>query len=124
LLFPLLYQGVTYNVFELQRMYGHKFKEYHQVFDYYLHFVLPLLAHITIVYAAFLFLNMLVVPRFLEQQRWLPGLLLVAGTLALVFLVIMVANSYRYGYLLGVYSSVKGAHMYFAKSAFITTAFY
>ncbi|GAA0535773.1 sensor histidine kinase [Chitinophaga japonensis] len=124
LLFPLLYQSVNHNVFELQRIYGHKFHQYHQVFDYYIHYVLPLLAHITIVYAAFLFLNMLVVPRFLEQQRWLPGLLLVVVTLALVFLGIMVAYSYRYGYLLGVYSSVKGAHMYFAKSAFITTAFY
>lgn len=124
LLFPLLYQSVTYNVFEMQRDYGYKFHQYHQVFDYYIHYVLPLLAQITIVYAAFLFLNMIVIPKFLEQQRWLPGLSLTLLTLALVFLVIMVAYSYRYGYLLGVYSSVKGAHMYFAKSAFITTAFY
>jgi len=124
LLFPLLYQSVTYNVFEMQRDYGYKFHQYHQVFDYYIHYVLPLLAQISIIYAAFLFLNMLVIPRFLEQQRWLPGLLLVLATLVLSFLVIMVAYSYRYGYLLGVYSSVRGAHMYFAKSAFITTAFY
>jgi hypothetical protein len=124
LLFPLLYQSVTYNVFEMQRDYGYKFHQYHQVFDYYIHYVLPLLAQITIVYAAFLFLNMIVIPRFMEQQRWLPGLSLIMVTLALVFLVIMVAYSYRYGYLLGVYTSVKGAHMYFAKSAFITTAFY
>ncbi|HEY0608281.1 MAG TPA: histidine kinase [Chitinophaga sp.] len=124
LLFPLLYQSVSYNVFEMQRDYGYKFHQYHQVFDYYIHYVLPLLAQITIVYAAFLFLNMLVIPKFMEQQRWLPGLLLAVSTLALVFLVIMVAYSYRYGYLLGVYSSVRGAHMYFAKSAFVTTAFY
>ncbi len=124
LLFPLLYQSATYNVFEMQRSYGHKFHQYHQVFDYYIHYALPILAHIIITYAAFLFINMLVVPKFLEQQRWLPGLLLAGLTLALVFLAIMVANSYRYGYLLGVYDSVKGAHMYFAKSAFITTMFY
>lgn len=124
LLFPLLYQSVTYNVFEMQRDFGYKFHQYHQVFDYYIHYVLPLLAQITIVYAAFLFLNMIVIPKFLEQQRWLPGLSMIMGMLVLVFLVIMVAYSYRYGYLLGVYSSVRGAHMYFAKSAFITTAFY
>lgn len=124
LLFPLLYQSATYNVFEMQRSYGYKFHQYHQVFDYYIHYVLPILAQIIIVYAAFLFLNMLVVPKYLEQQRWLPGLLLAGITLALVFLVIMVAYSYRYGYLFGVYRTVQGAHMYFAKSAFITTSFY
>ncbi|KAA2245693.1 sensor histidine kinase [Chitinophaga agrisoli] len=124
LLFPLLYRSVTFNVFEMQHTYGHKFHQYHQVFDYYIHYLLPLLAHMTVVYAAFLFLNMFVVPRFLEQERWLAGLLLAGLALLTVFLVLMVANSYRYGYLLGVYQTVQGAHMYFAKSAFITTAFY
>ncbi|HEU4555789.1 MAG TPA: histidine kinase [Chitinophaga sp.] len=124
LIFPLLFRTVTSNVFEMQHAYGYKFHQYHQVFDYYIHYLLPLLAHITIVYAAFLFINMVVVPVYLERQRWLPGLLLAACTLLLVFLGIMVAYSYYYGYLLGVYSTIKGAHMYFAKSAFSTTMFY
>ncbi len=124
LLFPLLYQSVTYNVFDMQRDYGYKFHHYHQVFDYYIHYVLPLLAQMSVVYAAFLFLNMHVIPGFLEQRRWLPGLSLAVVTLALVFLVLMVAYSYRYGYLFGVYATVRGAHMHFAKSAFTTTAFY
>jgi hypothetical protein len=124
LIFPLLFRSVTDNVFEMQHSYGYKFHQYHQVFDYYIHYLLPSLAHITLVYAAFLFINMVVVPVFLEQQRWLPGLLLLAATVLVLFTGIMVAYSYYYGYLLGVYSSIRGAHMYFAKSAFSTTMFY
>lgn len=123
-LFSLLFTSVSHNVFELQSGYGHKFREYHQMFDYYIHYLLPLLAHITIVYAAFLFVNMLIVPVFLERQRWLTGIALALLTMVTVFLVLMVAYSYYYGYLLAVYDTVKGAHMHFAKSAFITTIFY
>jgi two-component system LytT family sensor kinase len=124
LIFFLLFRSVTYNVFELQHTYGDSFRKYHQVFDYYIHYLLPLLAHITVVYGAFLFLNMLVVPRFLERERWLPGIALTLLTLAVAFLVIMVAYSYYYGYLLAVYDTIKGAHMFFAKRAFIITALY
>ncbi|WP_201747999.1 sensor histidine kinase [Chitinophaga vietnamensis] len=123
LMFGLLYPSIVYNVFELQRIYGWKFEEYHQVFDYYLNYLLPSMAVIIMGYVTFLFVNFVIVPKFLEERRWLPGILLLIPTAVLLFLTLMVAGSYYKGYLLGVYSTVKGAHMFFAKAAFITTIF-
>ncbi|WP_160718148.1 sensor histidine kinase [Chitinophaga solisilvae] len=124
LLFSLLYPSVIYNVFELQSIYGHKFNQYGQVFDYYIHYLLPAMARIIIVYASFLFLNYVVVPKFLEKKQWAVGFLLLAGTMLFFFTGMMVANSYYNGYLLGVYDTIQGAHMHFAKSAFISTVFF
>lgn len=123
-LFPLLYTSVSRNVFELQEIYGHKFVEYNQIFDYYIHYLLPRLAQMTTLYTAFLFINFLVVPRYLEQRRWWTGLAFTALTVLVVFLVTLIAGSYYNGYLLGVYDTVQGAHMHFTKSAFILTIFY
>ncbi|WP_291912470.1 sensor histidine kinase [Chitinophaga sp. CB10] len=98
-----------------------RFDRYHQVFDYYLHVVLPLMTKITFVYLFFVYLNFLVVPKFLEKSRWITGgLLVLAGVLAL-FVALMVANSYRYGYMLGQYKTIRGAHTQFAKMAFLST---
>ncbi|WP_245957380.1 sensor histidine kinase [Chitinophaga flava] len=124
LMFSLLYPSVIYNVFELQSIYGHKFNQYHQVFDYYIHYLLPALARIILVYVSFLLVNFVIVPRFLERKKWWPGILLLLATALVFFLGMMIANSYYNGYLLGVYQTVRGAHMHFAKSAFIGTVFY
>ncbi|SHL72223.1 Histidine kinase [Chitinophaga jiangningensis] len=98
-----------------------KFDRYHQVFDYYLHVVLPLMTKITFVYLFFVYLNFLVVPKFLEKERWITGGLLVLAGVIPLFLALMVANSYRYGYMLGQYQTIRGAHTQFAKMAFLST---
>ena len=123
LLFSLLYPSVIYNVFELQGIYGHKFAQYHQVFDYYLHYLLPSMGRVTLVYVGFLLVNFIIVPDFYEKGKWVLGTLVLLPLLLLFFLLMMVANSYYSGYLFGVYDTIKGAHMHFAKSAFITTVF-
>lgn len=124
LLFSLLYKSVAYNVFDLQRDYGWKFSRYHQVFDYYKHYLFPLLAHITIVYFSFVFVHGVVVPRFYEKQRYLLGGLLSFPLLLALFIVIWVSNTWLYGYLFGVYKTVRGVHTHCAKAAFLLTFFY
>ncbi|SFO25507.1 Histidine kinase [Chitinophaga sp. YR627] len=124
ILFALLYKSVSYNVFELQHEYGYKFARYDQVFDYYKHYLLPLLAHITIVYLAFVGINSWIMPSFYEQGSWKIGTLLLIATCGAVFVVIMTASTWYNGYLFGVYSTRKGVHMHCAKSAFIITIFY
>lgn len=124
IIFSLLYKSVSYNVFDLQHEYGYKFVRYDQVFDYYKHYLLPLLAHITVVYLAFLCVNLWIIPAFFENGRWKTGVLLLIPTCAAVFLVIMVASTWYNGYLFGVYKTVRGVHMHCAKSAFIITIFY
>ena len=123
LLFSLLYPSVIYNVFELQSIYGHKFAQYHQVFDYYLHYLLPSMGRIALVYVGFLLVNFIIVPDFYEKGKWVLGTLLLLPLLLFFFMMMMVANSYYSGYLFGVYDTIRGAHMHFAKSAFITTVF-
>lgn len=124
IIFSLLYKSVSYNVFDLQHEYGYKFVRYHEVFDYYKHYLLPLLAQITVVYLAFLCVNLWIIPAFFENGRWKTGVLLLIPTCAAVFLVIMVASTWYNGYLFGVYKTVRGVHMHCAKSAFIITIFY
>ncbi|QHS61017.1 sensor histidine kinase [Chitinophaga agri] len=124
LVFALLFNSVTNNVFDLQHEYGYKFARYHQVFDYYKHYLLPTLAQFTIVYLAFVSVNNWIIPRFLERERWETGTLLLFTICAITFLTIMIATSWYDGYLLGVYHTVRGAHIHFAKSAFIITIFY
>lgn len=124
IIFSLLYKSVSYNVFELQHEYGEKFARYHQVFDYYKHYLLPLMAHITIVYVAFLSVNSWTIPSFFEKGRWQVGTLLLISVCFAVFLVVLVASTWYNGYLFGVYKTVRGVHMHCAKSAFITTIFY
>lgn len=123
LLFSVLYPSLVYNVFELQDIYGTKFAMYHQVFDYYIHYLLPLMGQMTMVYVAFLLVNFVIVPMFLEKGRWIGGLLLLIPLGVLYFIITIVCNSYFYGYLFGVYDTVRGAHMHFVKAAFITTVF-
>lgn len=123
LLFPLLYTSVSNNVFELQDRYGYKFAEYNQVFDYYIHYLLPSLAKMTILYLAFLFIHFVIVPQYFEKGRWWMGIPFAIATIALVFVTLMVSASYYSGYLLGVYDTIQGAHTHFAKSAFILTIF-
>ncbi|SHM22662.1 sensor histidine kinase [Chitinophaga sp. CF418] len=124
IIFSLLYKSVSYNVFDLQHEYGYKFARYHQVFDYYKHYLLPLLAHITVVYLAFLSVNTWIIPSFFENGRWKTGVPLLLISCGTVFLVIMVASTWYDGYLFGVYKTVRGVHMHCAKSAFIITIFY
>lgn len=124
IIFSLLYKSVSYNVFDLQHEYGYKFVRYHQVFDYYKHYLLPLLAHITIVYLAFLCVNTWIIPAFFDNGRWKIGVLLLLSTCLIVFVVVMVASTWYNGYLFGVYKTVRGVHMHCAKSAFIITIFY
>jgi hypothetical protein len=124
IIFSLLYKSVSYNVFDLQREYGYKFAMYHQVFDYYKHYLLPLLAHITTVYLAFLCINTWVMPAFFERGRWQVGSLLVLATCFAVFMVVMIAATWYNGYLFGVYNTIQGVHTHCAKSAFIITIFY
>ncbi|MGF6846899.1 two-component system LytT family sensor kinase [Chitinophaga sp. W3I9] len=123
LMFSILYPSIVYNVFELQDIYGRKFDTYHQVFDYYIHYLLPSMGRVTLVYVSFLLVNFVIVPEFLEKGKWLGGILLLIPVGLFYFAMMMVANSYYNGYLLGVYDTVRGAHMYFAKTAFITTVF-
>ncbi|WP_247651748.1 sensor histidine kinase [Chitinophaga eiseniae] len=123
LLFSLLYPSIIYNVFELQSIYGHKFAQYHQVFDYYLHYLLPTMGRVVLVYAAFLLVNFIIVPEFFEREKWVKGMLMLLPLGVFYFLMMMVADSYYRGYLFGVYDTVQGAHTHFAKSAFITTIF-
>lgn len=123
LMFSLLYPSIVYNVFELQKIYGYKFAMYHQVFDYYLHYLIPAIGRIMLVYASFLVVNFIIVPKFLETNRWVPGVLLLAPVGLFYFIFMMVANSYYYGYLFGVYKTIRGANMHFVKSAFIITLF-
>ncbi|WP_343673601.1 histidine kinase [Chitinophaga sp.] len=124
ILFSLLYKSVAYNVFDLQRDYGWKFARYHQVFDYYKHYLFPLLAHIAIVYFSFVFVHGVVVPRFYEKQRYLLGGLLSLPALIILFVTILVSNTWLYGYLFGVYKTVRGVHTHCAKAAFLLTTFY
>lgn len=123
LLFSVLYPSLIYNVFELQDIYGTKFAQYHQVFDYYIHYLLPIMGQMAMTYVSFLLVNFVIVPEFLEKGRWINGVLLLLPTVVLYFLIAIVCNSYYNGYLLGVYDTVRGAHMHFVKSAFITTVF-
>src|SRR3954462_11043381 len=83
IIFMLVANSIGGNVFELQHEYGYKFQQYNQVFDYYKHYLLPILAHVTIVYVTFIFIHARVVPVYLERQRWVLGLLftgIVCGT--------------------------------------------
>ncbi len=123
LMFSTLYPSIIYNVFELQRIYGDKFARYHQVFDYYIHFLLPSMGRIMLVYVTFLLVNFVIVPELLEKGKWVGGVLLLLPVGLFYFAMMMVANSWYNGYLFGVYDTVRGAHMYFAKTAFITTVF-
>lgn len=123
LLFSVLYPSLIYNVFELQDTYGTKFVRYHQVFDYYIHFLLPVMGQMAMTYVSFLLVNFVIVPEFLEKERWIGGVLLLLPLVVLYFLIAIVCNSYYNGYLFGVYDTVRGAHMHFVKSAFITTVF-
>ncbi|SEW35512.1 sensor histidine kinase [Chitinophaga arvensicola] len=123
LLFSLLYPSIVYNVFELQDIYGAKFARYHQVFDYYLHYLLPSIGRVMLVYVSFLLVNFLIVPEFLEKGNWVKGVLLLFPIGVGYFILMMVAASYYNGYLFGVYDTVRGAHTHFVKTAFITTIF-
>ncbi|HJT74818.1 MAG TPA: histidine kinase [Chitinophaga sp.] len=124
LIFFLLYRSISYNVFELQHEYGYKFGRYHQVFDYYKHYLLPLMAHIAVVYLAFLAVHLWIIPRYYEEERWKMGSLFLAIVTGVVFLTVMVASTWYNGYLFGVYKTVQGVHTHCAKSAFIITIFY
>jgi hypothetical protein len=124
IIFTLLLRSVVSNVFDLQHEYGYKFDAYHQVFDYYKHYLLPLLAYITIVYLAFVFIHAHIVPVYLEQQRFFLGILFSFITCGVVFLIIMTANTWYYGYLFGVYKTVRGVYTHCVKQAFIITIFY
>jgi two-component system, LytTR family, sensor kinase len=124
IIFSLLFKSVVSNIFELQHEYGYKFVEYHQVFDYYKHYLLPLLAYVTFVYAAFVFIHARVVPYYLEQQKFFLGITFSLLTCAVVFLAIMISNTWYYGYLFGVYRTVKGVYTHCVKQAFIITIFY
>lgn len=124
ILFPLISEGVTHDVFSLQRWYGNNFAAHHQVFDYYINYLLPRLANVTVVYGAFMFLNTFIVPRFIDQHRYAEGLLLCIPVAGVVFLVMLVAYSYQDAWLYGLYDTIKGAHMHMAKAAFNNTIFY
>lgn len=124
LIFFLLYRSISYNVFELQHEYGYKFERYDQVFDYYKHYLLPLMAHITVVYLAFLSVHMWIIPSFFENGKWQIGGILLIPVLSGVFITIMIASTWYNGYLFGVYKTVQGVHTHCAKSAFIITIFY
>lgn len=124
IIFTLLSRSVTSNVFDLQHEFGYKFDHYHQVFDYYKHYLLPLLAYITVVYAAFIFIHGCIVPVYLEQRRFFLGILFSVITCGVVFLTIMISDTWYYGYLFGVYKTVKGVYTHCVKQAFIITIFY
>jgi hypothetical protein len=124
IIFALLSHSVTSNVFDLQHEFGYKFDHYHQVFDYYKHYLLPLLAYITVVYAAFIFIHGRIVPVYLEQRRFFLGILFSVITCGIVFLIIMISDTWYYGYLFGVYKTVKGVYTHCVKQAFIITIFY
>jgi len=124
ILFMLIASSVTDDVFELQREHGFRFRIYNQVFDYYKHYLLPLLAHVTIVYLAFVFVHATIVPRFLERQRYFLGSLLLLTTGVAVFVTLMISYTWYYGYLFGLYNTIRGVHTHCLKHAFILTIFY
>jgi hypothetical protein len=124
IIFMLVSNSIGGNVFELQHEYGYKFQDYHQVFDYYKHYLLPILAHVTIIYLAFVFIHARVVPVYLERQRWFLGMLFTSIVCGAVFLVIMISYTWYYGYLFGVYDTVRGVYTHCVKQAFILTIFY
>lgn len=125
IIFSLLYNSVTYDAVDLQHIdVYYSFRSNHQVFDYYKHYLLPWLSHITIVYLAFLCINTWIMPLFFENGRWKEGSFLLIATMAAVFIVLLIANTWQYGYLFGRYKTVKGVHTYCGKVAFVTTTFY
>lgn len=124
IVFMLASSGVVNNVFELQREYGYKFYEYNQVFDYYKHYLLPLLAHVTVVYLAFIIIHARIVPFFIDRQKYVLGVLLLIPIAVIVFTVIMISYTWFYGYLFGVYNTRQGVFSHCIKQAFIVTIFY
>ena len=124
LIFMFVSGSISNNVFELQREYGNKFQHYDQVFDYYKHYLLPLLAHVTIIYAAFIFIHARIVPEYLERQRLFLGILFSGIVCGIVFLVVFISYTWFYGYLFGIYKTVRGVYSHCAKQAFILTIFY
>ncbi|MBV8253189.1 MAG: histidine kinase [Chitinophaga sp.] len=104
--------------------YVYKFEQYHQVYDYYLHYVLPAMGKMLFLYLSFIAMNFLIIPRFFEQGKWVEGGLLTLPVLLILFVALMVSNSYTYGYMLGQYATIRGAHVQFAKMAFLSTAVY
>lgn len=124
IIFMLLSGSISSNVFELQHRYGYKFQQYDQIFDYYKHYLLPVLAHVTVIYAAFLFVHGVIVPVFMERRRFLLGIPLLVVVCTIVFVVILISYTWYFGYLFGVYKTVRGVYSHCVKQAFILTIFY
>jgi two-component system, LytTR family, sensor kinase len=123
LVFSLLLRNVTTGTFELQDEYGYLFQEHHQVFDYYKHYLLPLLANYTIVYLAFVFMHTRVMPLYFEKQRYIIGSIWAAVAAGAVFITFTISYTWLDGYLFGMYRTVHGVHTHCAKKAFAITAF-
>ncbi len=104
--------------------YAYQFAQYHQVYDYYLHFVLPAMGKIVFLYLSFVAMNFLVGPYFFEKGKWVAGAMLSFQVCLILFVALLVTNSYTYGYMLGRYATTRGAHMQFTKMAFLSTAVY
>lgn len=96
------------------------FDRHNMGFDFFTNLIMPKLLVATMCYAAFMLVNQVIIPLFLEQGKYSSGILLLVLVAATFFLVLMVAYSYRYGYMLG-YKPISEFHTDCAGRAFLTT---
>ncbi|WP_295129235.1 sensor histidine kinase [uncultured Chitinophaga sp.] len=123
LLFIALYNSEVRGIFTLQREYGWRFHEEGMIFDYHIHYLLPTLFLLAGRYLVFVGLGQWVAPKFLATGRYVIAILLAIGFAIALFSLTMVCYSYLDGWLLGVFRTVRGAHMHFAKKAFLNVSF-
>ncbi|WP_343702512.1 histidine kinase [Chitinophaga sp.] len=96
------------------------FEDNHMAFDNFTHFIMPKVLIATLVYLSFVSVNQQIVPAFMEQRKYVAGILQLAAVALGFFTFVMVAYSYRYGYMLG-YKTVGNFHDWCAGRAFVTT---
>jgi hypothetical protein len=96
---------------------GQVFKQNNMHFDVFIHILLPKLTIATASYITFLLMNNWIVPGFLEKKHFYTGVPLAVITGAFLFVFVMIAFTYRYGYMLG-YKNVREFHAICARRAF------
>ncbi|WP_205687045.1 sensor histidine kinase [Chitinophaga rhizosphaerae] len=87
-------------------------------YDHFLHSVWPGLLTYTALYGGFLLLNFRAMPQFLEHHRYWRGIAIAGGTAVGGFLLLMVAESWKFGYRTD-FSSVRAFHNWCAGRAMI-----
>lgn len=113
LLFPVLsYDVRTYS------WQAHQFEREGLYYDHFLHTVWPGLLFATAAFGGFLMLNIRVMPEFIEHKRNWRGVVLAAVTCVCAWLMMMVAESWWYGFLT-TFPTVSAFHLWCAGRAAI-----